>query len=150
MKPATRWLWLIGVLLVGFVLLSAWSFRRAAKESSAVTDADYYSHGLRYNQTLLERQASASLGWQTTPQLEGNRVTIRLFDRDQQAVTGIEATLTLLGSGTAHNRRLPLHEDEPGLYRAELPGDVHGDLAAEVAFQRNGASLHQRLLLAIR
>ena len=43
MKPATRWLWLIGALLVGFVLLSAWSFRRAAKESSAVTDADSYN-----------------------------------------------------------------------------------------------------------
>ena len=39
---------------------------------------------------------------------------------------------------------------EPGLYRAELPGDVHGELAAEVTFQRDGAGLHQRLLLAIR
>ena len=150
MKPATRWLWLIGALMVGFVLLSAWSFRRAARESSAVTDADYYSHGLRYNQTLLERQTAASLGWQTLPQLEGNRVTIRLIDHDRQTVTGAAGTLTLLGTGTAHNLQFPLREVEPGIYRAELPGDVHGQLAAEVAFQRDGADLHQRLLLAIR
>jgi len=149
-NAANRWLWLIGALLVGFILLSAWSFRRAATESSTVTDANYYSHGLRYNQTLLERQASASLGWQTVPHLEGNRVTIRLFDRGRQAVAGAEAILTLLGTGTADNRRLPLHEVEPGLYRAELPGDLHGELAADVTFQRDGADLHQRLLLAIR
>lgn len=150
MKLANRWLWLIGALMVGFVLLSAWSFRRAARESSAVTDANYYSHGLRYNQTLLERQAAASHGWQTLARLDGPLVSIRLFDRERQAVAGAVATLTLLGSGTAHNLRLPLQEVEPGLYRAELPGDLHGDLAAEVAIQRDGASLHQRLLLAIR
>jgi nitrogen fixation protein FixH len=150
MKPATRWLCLIGALMLGFALLSAWSFRRAARESSPVTDASYYSHGLRYNQTLLERQAAATLGWRAVPQLEGNHVTVRLFDRDRQAVSGAGATLTLLGTGAAHNLRLPLHEVTAGLYRAELPGGVYGDLAAEVAFERDGASLHQRLLLAIR
>ncbi len=150
MMRTNRWLWLIGALLTGFVLLSAWSFRRAANESSAVTDADYYSHGLRYNQTLLERQAAASMGWQAVPQLEGKRISIRLSDRDRQAVRGANATLTLLATGTTDNRRLTLHEVDAGLYRAELPGDLHGDLAAEIVFQRDGASLQQRLLLAIR
>jgi len=150
MKPPSRWPWLIVILLAGFVLMSGWSFYRAAQGTSAVTDRNYYSHGLRYNQTLLERQAAASLGWQTTSQLEGRLLIIRLHDRDQQGVTGATGTLTLLDAGNAPSRELLLFETEPGIYRAEFPDDLHGEQSAEIAFQRDGARLNQWLLLALR
>ena len=150
MKTPSRWPLLIVALLAGFVLISGWSFYRAAKGGSAVTDRDYYSHGLRYNQTLLERQAAASLGWQTTAQLEGRLLTIRLRDRDQRDVTGAVGSLTLFGSGNATPREFPLQEAEPGVYRAQVPDALHGEQAAEIAFQRDGARLNQRLLLAFR
>ena len=150
MKKPSRWPWLIIALFAGFVVISGWSFYRAAKGGSAVTDRDYYSHGLRYNQTLLERQAAASLGWQTTSQLEGRLLTIRLRDRDQRGVAGAAGTLILLGSGSAPPTELALRETEPGTYRAHVPDGLHGEQAAEIAFQRDGARLSQRLLLAFR
>ena len=150
MKKPSRWPWLIVALLSGFVVMSGWSFYRASREGSAVTDRDYYSHGLRYNQTLLERQAATSLGWQTTSQLQGRLLTIHLRDRDQRDVAGAVATLTLLGSGKAPSLDLPLREGEPGTSRANIPDDLHGEHPAEIAFQRDGARLNQRLLLAFR
>lgn len=151
MKSTNRWLWLIGALLAGFVLMSAWSFRRAALESSAVTDADYYSHGLRYNQTLLERQAATSLGWQISPRLEGRTLTVQLLDRNRQPVPGASGTLSL--TGTEQNPAavsFPLREIAPGIYLVELPASWHGERPAEIGFERDGARLGQRLLLALR
>ncbi len=141
--------WLIVLLGVGFTAFTAWSFYRAAIGTSNVTDADYYSHGLRYNQTLLERQAAASLGWQAEPQLSGKHLNIRLRDRDQQAVTGARGTLTLLGPGTPGTRELGLLETGDGIYRAEFPAGVKGEQPIEITFQRDGARLSRRLLLAI-
>ena len=150
MKTATRWTWLIVALLAGFVAISAWSFYLAASGTSAVTDRDYYSHGLRYNQTLLERQAAASLGWQADTILEGRSVTVLLRDRDRRAVAGASGTLTLHSSGTSSPRELGLRETVAGSYRAELPAGLHGEFSAEITFQRDGARLNQRLLFAIR
>lgn len=150
MKTPSRWPWLIIFLFAGFVLISGWSFYRAAKESSAVTDRDYYSHGLRYNQTLLERQAAASAGWRATPQLQGRLLTILLHDGDQRGVAGAVGTLTLLGAGRSAPRQLPLLEAGPGDYRAQIPDDLLGEQTAEITFQRDGARLNQRLILAFR
>lgn len=98
--------WLILLLGVGFTAFTAWSFYRAVHGTSAVIDADYYSHGLRYNQTLLERQAAASLGWQAVPHLEGRLLSIQLRDHDQQLVTDAQGSLTLLGTGSPPMVRL--------------------------------------------
>lgn len=150
MKTGTRWPWLIIALMVGFALLSAWSFQRAAKEASAVTDHDYYSHGLRYNQTLLERQAAASLGWRADTTLDGQTVTIQLRNRDRQAVSGASGTLTLHSGGTLPSRELALREVAAGSYQTELPVGLHGEFSADITFQRDNAKLNQRLLFAIR
>jgi nitrogen fixation protein FixH len=150
MKSPTPWLWLIFALMAGFVLMSTWSFYRAAKGTSAVTDRDYYSHGLRYNQTLLERQAAASLGWQVVTQLDGRILTIRLHDRDQRGVTGATGTLTLLGAGPLSNQEFVLREIAAGSYQTELPVALHGQLSAEMAFHRDGARLSKRLLFALK
>ena len=142
--------WLIILLGVGFTVFTAWSFYRAVHGTSAVIDADYYSHGLRYNQTLLERGPPTSLGWQAVPHLEGRLLSIQLRDHDQQLVTDAQGSLTLLGTGSPPDGALGLREVEPGLYRAELPAGLRGEQTAEIVFQRDGARLTRRLLFAFR
>jgi len=43
--------WLPLLIGGGFLALMAWSLLLAGQRVSAVVDRDYYSHGLRYNQT---------------------------------------------------------------------------------------------------
>ena len=46
---------LLILLLIGsFLCFSVWSAMRAIDAGPEVTDADYYSKGLRYNSTLLD------------------------------------------------------------------------------------------------
>lgn len=141
--------WLIVLLGAGFTALSAWSFYRAAQGTSAVTDADYYSHGLRYNQTLLERRAADSQGWQVAVNYAGNHLLVTLTGGGRQPVGGAHGTLTLFRAGFPRPQQLPLQESEPGRYQALLPADLSGELTAEVAFERAGARLQRRLLLAL-
>lgn len=150
MPSFNRWLLLLLLIFTGFGGLTAWSFHRAARGASPVTDADYYSHGLRYGQTLLEQKAAATLGWTTQPQLQGRLVSIRLQDSGRAPVTGAAAALTLLGADQGQARELSLREAEPGVYRTELPGTLHGEQPAEVVFRRDGVRLSQRLLLSLK
>ena len=148
--PATnRWILLLLLIFAGFAVLSAWSFFRAARGASPVTDRSYYSHGLRYNQTLLEQRAAAGLGWDIVPSLRGRLVTIQLRDQGHRAVAGALGSLTLLGSGRLPARELSLREIGPGVYQAEFPADLRGEQAAEITFQRDGARLSKRLLLTV-
>lgn len=144
-----RWPWLIIFLLAGFFALSAWSFHRAARGASAVTDSDYYSHGLRFDQTRLEQKAAATLGWTPAPKLQGRRVIIELRDGDRGFVEGALGSLTLLGSSHPQGRALPLRETQPGIYQADLPLELHGEQPADITFLRDGARLNKRLLLSI-
>jgi len=141
--------WLIVVLGAGFTALSAWSFYRAALGTSAVTDADYYSHGLRYNQTLLERRAADSQGWQVTVAYAGDHLLVTLNDGGRQPVSGARGTLTLFRAELPRPQQLLLQEGTPGRYQALLPAGLSGELTAEVAFERAGARLQRRLLLAL-
>jgi len=141
--------WLIVLLGTGFTALSAWSFYRAAHGASAVTDADYYSHGLRYNQSLLERRAADSQGWQVAVNYAGDHLLVTLTGGGRQPVGGARGTLTLFRAELPRPQQLPLQEGEPGRYQALLPADLSGELTAEVAFERAGARLQRRLLLAL-
>jgi nitrogen fixation protein FixH len=141
--------WLIVLLGAGFTVLSAWSFYRAAQGTSAVTDADYYSHGLRYNQTLLEQRAADSLGWQVAVTYAGNDLLVTLSDGGRQPVSGARGTLTLFRVESSRPQQLLLQESAPGRYQALLPAELTGELTAEIAFERAGARLQRRLLLAL-
>ena len=48
---------LILLLLCGFLVFLVWSAFQAAGLGSKVTDADYYSKGLKYNTTMVEKRA---------------------------------------------------------------------------------------------
>lgn len=149
MHHRNRWPLLVIVLVAGFLGLSAWSFHRAARNVSAVTDADYYSHGLRYNQTQLEHQAAATLGWETKVALDGRQLSVTVTDRARQAVTSAQGLLTLVDGTRGEVLRLPLIEDPPGSYRGELPPVLHGEQTAQLDFEHRGARLSQRLLLSL-
>jgi nitrogen fixation protein FixH len=141
--------WLIVLLGVGFTAFTAWSFYRAAVGTSTVTDADYYSHGLRYNQTLLEQRAADSLGWQVAVSRQGNALIATLGDGNRQPVNAAWGMLTIFRADRPQPQRLPLQESSPGRYQTMLPPELTGELAAEVAFERAGARLQRRLLLAL-
>jgi nitrogen fixation protein FixH len=143
------WPLLIVLLVAGFFALSAWSFHQAASGTSAVTDANYYSHGLRYNQTLLERNAAAALGWDAAVTLTDLQLQIALSDRDRQPVTAALGSLTLHGGSRGKAQHLPLHEDSAGIYLGTLPPGLRGEVTAQVDFEQAGARLSKRLLLSL-
>lgn len=149
MPTRNRWPLLIVVLVAGFFALSAWSFLRAARGGSAVTDADYYSHGLRYNQTLLERNAAATLGWHAVATLAGSQLQVTLRDHARQPVTTASGALILLGGPRGETLRLPLAEASAGVYFGTLPQGLSGEHTAQVEFEHAGARLSQRLLLSL-
>ena len=141
--------WLLLLIGGGFLLLMTWSLIAAGQRGSAVTDRDYYSHGLRYNQTELERQAAAALGWTASIDLQGRQLFIRLQDRARKAVTRAGGALTLAGPDRQAALQLALSEASPGIYRVELPADLHGELPVRIVFERDGARLNKRLLLSL-
>lgn len=149
MHIRNRWSLLILLLVAGFFALSAWSFHLAASGTSAVTDANYYSHGLRYNQTLLERNAAASLGWDAAVTLTDLHLQVALSDGERQPVTAAHGTLTLQGGERGAAQQLPLHEKSAGVYLGTLPPGLRGEITAQVDFEQAGARLSKRLLLSL-
>ena len=141
--------WLLLLIGTGFLGLTIWSIYRAGHGSSAVTDRDYYSHGLRYNKTMLERKAAESLGWTTTIELTGTDIVISIKDKRDRPVTAAKGVLTLFSTSREPVVTIPLAEAEAGRYAARLPAGRRGQVTAEVSFDRDGARLNKRLLLAI-
>lgn len=149
MPARNPWPLLIVVLVAGFLSLTAWSFYRAARDASTVTDRDYYNHGLRFEQTRLEQQAAASQGWDAEASLDGRWLRLRLKDRQQRPVSAVRAELTLSGSDRSEILRLPLTEESPGIYRALFPATLHGEQTARIDCEREGARLGKQLVLSL-
>lgn len=142
--------WMILIIGIGFLTLMVWSAYRASVETSPVTDRDYYSHGLRYNETLLERRAAASLGWQTSIQLGSKDLVVQLVDQEQQPVRQAKGRIVLFANGTDQRIDLALAERSPGHYVATFPTTLSGERTAELSFERDGARLSKRLLVSGR
>jgi nitrogen fixation protein FixH len=139
--------WLLVVIGSGFLALTAWSIFLAAQRSSAVIDRDYYSHGLRYNETLLERQAAATLGWTVSTERQGQTLLFRLSDKQGRPVSTAKGTVYLYLPAQASNASLPLREIAPGTYQLHLTGEMTGEISARLEFVRDGALLNRQLLL---
>jgi nitrogen fixation protein FixH len=149
MTTRNFWPLLIFTLVGGFLILGGWSFYRAARGTSAVTDADYYSHGLRYNQTLLEHNAAAALGWQTAVTLAGRDLQVVLTDYAQRPVTAASGRLILQDGSRGDDLRLALREETGGVYRGDLPPHLHGEFTAQLDFEQSGVRFSRRLLVAL-
>ncbi len=142
------WHPLLTVVIALFLALTGWSIFQARRQVSPVTDRHYYSHGLKYNQTALEHQASRTLGWKVALQVQGRVLELHLTDESGQPVSGGSGQL-LLNSPSADVRRagLPLLEGAAGFYRATLPDRVQGQVQGQVTLTSGGASIYRSLLL---
>ena len=138
---------LILLLLGSFLLFSIWSAFQASNLGSEVTDADYYSKGLRYNTTMVEKKAAIVLGWNLSVNLNGRTLQFSLTDRDGVGVDHATGSLYLAIPNAAENVNLPLQEIANGLYTIKLHDDMTGAIQARLDLVRDGARLNRQLLL---
>ncbi len=138
---------LILLLIGSFICFSVWSAMRAAAARPQVTDADYYSKGLKYTSTQLEKQAAVSLGWTVATRLEGRSLQFLLSDKQKQPVAAATGVLFLYLSESASSMSFPLEEIAPGTYQLQLTSGMTGGMNARLEFERDGARLNRQLLL---
>jgi len=135
-------------LVMLFLAFSTWSARQAATDGARITDRDYYSKGLRYNTSEVERRAAATLGWKIKADLSGRILTLNVSDRDQQPVSRAQVQLSLLLPGQPQS--LVLTEQRPGEYSGRLPGQLAGELPARYLVELDGARLERNLLINLQ
>lgn len=140
---------LIATLLGTFLLFSSWSAYRAATHGSYVTDRDYYSKGLKYTSTMVEKRAASILGWQLTTTLTGKQLQIRLLNGNGVPVSGANGQLVFFQLAEKKTTTLTLVEANPGTYQLRLPATLEGELAVRIDFEYQGARLNRQLLLNI-
>lgn len=136
-------------LLGAFLLFSAWSAFQAATPGTRVTDRDYYSKGLKYNSTMVEKRAAEVLGWKITAVLSEKQLQINLRDGDDSPVTGASGHLSLYAQVKNGPTSLPLAETTPGIYQILLPGTLNGEITVRIEFEHEGARINRQLLLNI-
>ena len=138
---------LIIMMIGGFLIFLLWSAYQAAGLGSKVTDADYYSKGLKYNTTQVEKRAAEVLGWNLETRLDGRTLEFHLIDHEGKVVDRAIGTLYLAIPGRAENIHLPLQEVASGHYRVNLGDKLNGTLQARLELEREGARLNRQLLL---
>ena len=134
-------------LLGLFILFLVWSAFQASTQGTQVTDRDYYSKGLKYNSTMVEKRVASAMGWQLETQLLNNRLEIKLLDGDGRSVTGAQGLLTLYSRPDIDLLKLKLTEAAPGNYLVQFPDDLRGEINVRVELERDGARLNRQLLL---
>jgi len=138
---------LIVLLISGFLVFLGWSAFQAVGLGSGVTDADYYSKGLKYNTSQVEKRAAEVLGWSLETRLDGHALEFRLTDRDGSGINHATGFLYLAIPGTAENIHLPLQEATTGVYKVSLDEAINGTIQARLELEHDGARLLRQLLL---
>jgi nitrogen fixation protein FixH len=138
---------LILLLLGSFLCFSLWSAMRAVEAKPQVTDANYYSKGLKYTSTVLEKQAAVALGWRVTTRLDGRIVQFHLNDKEGQPVAAATGSLFLHLAEMPSSISLPLEEVAPGIYQLQLTASMTGEMNVRLEFSRDGARLNRQILL---
>lgn len=136
------------LLMIGsFIGFLAWSAMRASDSGPQVTDADYYSKGLRYTSTVLEKRAAAVLGWRVDTQLSGRTLRLHLSDKEGQPVRSAKGVIAIYMQNREETISFPLQEISAGTYQMHLIDSMTGEMTARVEFERDGARLNRQLLL---
>ena len=138
---------LILLLLSSFLLFSAWSAHQAAMRGSQISDHNYYSKGLKYNNTRVEERAAASRGWQLETEIKGKSLIFKLSDNTGQPISQAAGELTLFLNKENRVLRLKATESEPGRYRLKLPDEINGSLHARIEFAQQDARVSRQLLV---
>ena len=141
---------LILVLIGSFLCFSVWSAMRAADLGPQVTDADYYSKGLRYSSTMVEKRAASVLGWKVSTRLIGRTLEFQLNDKEGQPVRSAKGALFMYLSDQASSIRFSLQEIAPGVYKLDLTANMTAEMTARLEFERDGARLNRQLLLNLQ
>jgi nitrogen fixation protein FixH len=136
------------ILLIScFLGFSAWSAIRAIDAGPEVTDPDYYSKGLKYSSTVLEKRTAAVLGWKVETLLTGRTIEFHLSDKEGKPVETAKGDIFLYLAGSTKSKQLPLKETEPGVYIFNLTSHMTGEINARLEFERKGARINRQLLL---
>jgi len=135
------------LLIGGFLIFLLWSAFQATGLGSRVTDTDYYSKGLKYNTSQVEKRAAEVLGWHLATRLQGHTLEFHLTNSTGGVVDHASGSLYLALPDTAENIHLPLNEISAGLYRVMINATIHGPIQARLEMERNGARLNRQLLL---
>ena len=135
------------LILGSFICFLAWSAMRASDSAPQVTDADYYSKGLRYTSTVLEKRAAAVLGWRVDTQLSGRTLQLQLSDKEGQPVRSANGVIAIYMRDRGESMRFSLEEAGAGIYQLHLTDSMSGEMTARVEFERDGARLSRQLLL---
>ncbi len=138
---------LILLLLFSFLLFSIWSARQAATRGSEISDLNYYSKGLKYNNTRVEERAAASRGWQLETEIKDKSLHFKLSDKEGVPISQATGELTLFLSEENRVLRLQPREIQPGLYLLKLPDEISGSLQARIEFEQQGARISRQLLV---
>ena len=138
---------LILLLIGSFLCFSVWSAMRAAELGPQVTDADYYSKGLRYSSTMVEKRAAAVLGWKVSTQIIGRTLEFHLDDEEGQPVKSARGILFLYLPDKESSVQFPLQEIAAGVYQLDLISSMTGEMNARLEFELDGARINRQLLL---
>lgn len=137
----------IVLAIICFIIFLAWAAMRAADSGPEVTDADYYSKGLRYTSTILEKKAASSLGWHVSTKLAGRTLFFSLQDKEGQPVRSAKGTLAIYLPDSDGAIKFPLQETKTGVYMLKLRENLSGEISARLEFEQDGARLNRQLLL---
>lgn len=133
--------------IILFICFLGWSAMRAAESGPEVTDADYYSKGLRYTSTILEKKAAETLGWTVSTELSGRSLVFNLKNKHGQPVKEANGVLDLFIPEQGKSVQYPLQEIADGVYLLALKDSMNGEISARLEFEFNGARLSRQLLL---
>lgn len=144
-----RWPAFIIALVLCFVIFSWWSLERAASGVSAVSDPNYYSHGLKYNSTNIEIQTAQALSWTVTPTVKGRELTVAVADAMQVGVSGAKGAITVQPESTGQGILPPLSlmESGQGLYTVTIPANLPLTFSANLSLSKGQATVQRRLLV---
>jgi len=141
------YIYLILLLLFSFLAFSGWSARQASTRGSQISDHNYYSKGLKYNNTRVEERAAASRGWQLKTEIDNRSLNFKLTDAEDSPIRKATGELTLFLSQESRVLRLHPTEIQPGLYQLNLPDEISGSLQARIDFEQAGARVSRQLLV---
>ncbi len=140
------WPMIIVGLIVLFLGLTFWSIRQANQGVSAVTNDKYYSHGLRYNETQLEKQAAEALGWTMNSVLSGRQLVTGVTDKQGQSVPGLTLNAVIYpGKGEPIRQTLAATGDQTFILK--IPANLSGQITIQLQANREGAGLSKTLLV---
>ncbi len=147
LKLKSPYILLILLLLFSFLAFSIWSARQASTRGSQISDHNYYSKGLKYNNTRVEERAAASRGWQLETQIRNRILHFKLSDAKGLPISQAKGELTLFLSKESRVLRLQPTEPQPGRYQLKLPEEVRGSLQARIEFEQQNARISRQLMV---